>query len=155
MPLHNPNGGYRDLPYSLKLAMVEHNCTGCKFLKKHRIENDCESEYGCSYPEYLALLNTHIREPFLTVSEIASNTCEYWKSYTKWELETVDAREGYWNDPATVRKSLRFIMDMPTLETSTDIIHFAPGTMIEYDPDRMKMRPVEIIPQMQFSDNRE
>ena len=94
MPLHKPlNTNYRELPYSLKVAIVESNCTGCAFLKKHRIEDDTESEYGCSYPTDTLLLNPHIREPYLTVSEIASNTCDFWKSHTKWELETIESNE--------------------------------------------------------------
>jgi hypothetical protein len=138
MPLHNPNGhGYSELPYSLKLAIVESNCTGCPFFHKHKIEDDTESEYGCSFPTDIALLNSHIREPYLTVSEIASNTCDFWKNRTKWELETVDATEGDWNDPATVRKSLRYLRAE------------------EFPPQDKCVEYEEIIPHLQFTDNKE
>ena len=138
MPLNRPNGGFQGLPYSRKMALVETNCTGCPCFMKIETKRAEESEYGCSFPRDIEWVNSNIREPYLTVSEIAGNTCEFWKSYTKWELETVDTREGNWNDPATVRRSLRFISLRRDVNDGEDPL-----------PEDFE----EIIPQMQFSGN--
>jgi hypothetical protein len=139
MPLNRPNGGFSSLPYSLKLTIVETNCTGCPCFKKIRTERVEESEYGCVFPRDIQLINAHIREPYLTVSEIASNTCDFWNSHTKWELETIDAREGDWNDPATVRESLRFIAEVEHQVGEEEYIS----------------EQEEIIPQLRFTDNKD
>ncbi len=87
MPLHKPNGGFSDIPYSLKLAIVETNCKGCPYFREFRSSHEDETEFGCIYPTDLENINKNIREPYLTVSEIASNTCDYWVAHTKWQLE--------------------------------------------------------------------
>jgi hypothetical protein len=136
MPLSKPNGGFQSLPYSLKIAIVESNCTGCPCFAKIDTERAEESEYGCVFPRDIELLNTHIREPYLTVSEIASNTCEFWKNHTKWEIDAVDSTPGYELDLALTPKSARF------LQAS------APGNILN-------LQVSEVIPQTRFSDNRD
>ena len=153
MPLSHPQGfDGRFLPYSVKFEMVDHNCKGCPYLKSHEVNpleivddviNDrvVEIEYGCAYPQDISSFNKNIREPYLTISEIASNTCLFWDMYTKWKEEKVDAREGDWSDPLTTPKSLRFITDRDV------------ETLFQSHYEMPVVTQTEIIPIMHFSEH--
>ena len=133
MPLSHPQGfDGRFLPYSVKFEMVDHNCKGCPYLKSHEVNpleivediiNDkvVEIEYGCAYPQDIASLNKNIREPYLTITEIASNTCLFWDMYTKWREDKVDTREGNWGDFKTVPMSLHDIQGVLVLNKFEEV----------------------------------
>ena len=108
MPLSKRNGyDGRELPYSLKFAIVESNCTGCPYLQKFGDTENFEEELGCVFPEDIKDLNPNIRESYLTVSEIASNTCAFWKMHTKWNIENVESEAHNILDYMTFPRHIR------------------------------------------------
>jgi hypothetical protein len=78
---------------------VESNCVGCPYFKTVIVgepiiqegELISEMESGCFYPSDTKTINGNIREPYLTIQEIASNTCDFWKSRTAWQPDKLDA----------------------------------------------------------------
>lgn len=90
MPLMKTNDiDLTHITYDTKLMLVEVNCKGCPFLRVF-LEDEFHTTYGCIYPEDIKDFNQNIREPYLTVVEIAHNTCLFWKSrlFLPEEVET-------------------------------------------------------------------
>lgn len=66
--------------YATKILVVESNCKGCPYLRMFIEDDELHTTYGCVYPDDIRDFNPNIREPYLTVVEIAHNTCLFWKS---------------------------------------------------------------------------
>lgn len=96
MPLNKCNGyNVIDAPYELKLQIVEINCKGCPYFLHYNDEEQIPV-LGCIYPT--DLLGSH--EPFLSLLEIAHNSCNFWQNKPQFEPVTIDATPGDWNDEA-------------------------------------------------------
>lgn len=80
MPLNRPdNYDGRFLPYEVKRALVENKCRGCGYFVEVTNQDDPEVVMlGCIYENDLKGINVNIREDYLTVTEIAHNTCIFW-----------------------------------------------------------------------------
>lgn len=88
MPLHKSHSyDGRFLLYSIKLAIVEQNCAGCPYLQNIKVPEELadidgtvlsDIRFGCIYPEDIKDFNPNLREPFLTLEEIAGNGCLFW-----------------------------------------------------------------------------
>jgi len=108
MPLNKPSG-YRgiDLTYQQKLSLVESLCKGCS----HFIFDDSgkDLECGCIYPEDIKDFNSFLRPPYLTVVEIASNTCEFWR-----DIPPEKDKKVYENEPLPAPKEFWYITDINT-----------------------------------------
>lgn len=80
MPLNKIEGlDLTHASYEVKVAMVLHNCQGCSYFRLMDLEDDIFPVYGCTYPTDIQDLNPYLRAPYLTIVEIAVNTCMFWR----------------------------------------------------------------------------
>lgn len=110
MPLNKPIGySGIELPYQDKLNIVESLCKGCHYF----IFDDSGDnlECGCIYPDDIRGFNPFIRPPYLTVVEIAMNTCDFWRVPPP-EQETQDILQSDWNDVSTTPSQLMSKVDI-------------------------------------------
>ena len=96
MPLnHPPQYNVLEAPYELKVQIIEHNCSMCDYFL-HYDDDEQIPVLGCVYPHDIR--GSH--EPFLSLIEIAHNSCDFWKQrFLTQEPYRVDATPGNWNDP--------------------------------------------------------
>jgi hypothetical protein len=107
MPLNQPKGyDLRFAPYELKVRIVEQKCIGCGFYTFEGSDEKDIPVYGCEYPSDIEGLNGQIREPYLTIVEIASNICCFWCLS---DPEVIDSEPGDWSDPALVPNGISAI----------------------------------------------
>ena len=127
MPLNKPIGyNGLDLPYKEKLNLVESLCKGCHYFVFD--DSKDELECGCIYPDDIRGFNPFIRSPYLTVEEIAMNTCEFWKlPITHKTQEEQNSLSNDWEDVATTPSQLLFkdadgVYQFPVMKHSEPLI---------------------------------
>lgn len=98
MPLHQTKDyNFKFAPYELKVRLVEEKCVGCGFYCFQGADDKDIPIFGCTYPFDTCGINKNLREPYVTVVEIASNGCVFWNET---EPLKYDSEPGDWNDKA-------------------------------------------------------
>ena len=144
MPLMKTNDyNGRELPYDVKLQIVEQNCSGCPFFMLIEDPETVEPQYGCVYAKDMEQFNLVLRENYLTVSEIASNTCEFWNFWQRYQRVVDDWTPEDWADFCSQPSELTYVMDRKVVHQS------GPNFNDEYDHIEQTL----IIPQLHFSED--
>ena len=106
MPLNRPeNYNMIDAPYELKVSIVEHNCTGCPYFKEASFDDiDDILVKGCFYPTDIKDMNPYLTGGYLSVIDIAHNSCSFWRNRLDYEspikVDSAPSEEEWCQVPA-------------------------------------------------------